>query len=436
MHTHLGSSRRWWFWTGTAALWACGDAFPTSSDATPADTGAPDAAQSADAALPDVPAADLTGSDASAIADAAALDTDLADSAPDLAPGDGPGVDASAVDASPADTAPPKPVYTFVAAACGATPTEGAVLAKPPKPYSGGTCPKLVADGKTPNTFKSGPGTRSFLLLAPADLKPGEKVPVLFGWHWLKAKAKSFIDQGELPAAVAAQRFVAVMPESKGDIQFEVPLLKDPIAFPWPFLSTSPAARFEEEYTYFDDMLACVAEQFPIDKECVSVVGVSAGALFAAHLAAARSEQVASLLSLSGGVKSAQPFVNTFLAAWKPPVRKVPMLVLWGGPNDTCALLNFQAASQSLESSLDKGGHVTVECIHNCAHGVPPVDAPPGQSKFAALWQFAWSHPFWLPAGATPWAKGLPAAAPEWCALGTGMAKMRSGACGPAACPL
>jgi hypothetical protein len=42
---------------------------------------------------------------------------------------------------------------------------------------------------------------------------------------------------------------------------------------------------------FFDDMLACVAEQFAIDENCVSSAGVSAGALFTAQLGSARGDQ-------------------------------------------------------------------------------------------------------------------------------------------------
>ncbi|MBM4343039.1 MAG: hypothetical protein FJ100_06645 [Deltaproteobacteria bacterium] len=377
-----------------------------------------------------------SGVDVTAKADAAQTESSVGDSAalldqPAAADTDMAKDAAAPPDAADAADVPPKPSYTAVSVACGATPTAGAVLAAPPKAYSSGKCPVLVADGKTLNTLNSKGNTRHFKLIAPADKKPGEALPVLFAWHWLKGSAKSFIETGELASAVAQQRFVAVVPESKGDI--EIPLAK--ASFPWPITSLSPAARFEEEFTFFDDMLACVAEQYAIDAQCVSVVGVSAGALFGAQLAQARSEHIASFLSLSGGTQS-DGLSNLALLPWKGAKHKLPVLVLWGGPQDSCALVNFQSASLAMQKALDKEGHFQVECIHNCQHGVPPVDAPEGVSQFKALWDFAWSHPYWLPPGHSPWAKGLPADAPPWCAVGPGTAKIRTGQCPPPSCPL
>lgn len=368
------------------------------------------------------------------VADTAAAPETSADTAPtpDLAPA--PDVPA-APDAKP-DVAKPKPTYTAAKAHCGDLPPAGANLAAAPKKYSGGTCPKLVADGVTENEIVSSGAKRQFLLQAPADLKPGEKVPVLFAWHWLKGSAKGFVDKGEFAKAVPEQRFIAIAPESKNDINIQIPMIKNPVSFPWPILSLTDSKRFEEEYAFFDDMLACVSEQFGVDKECVSVTGVSAGALFGAQLVSARSEYVSSYLSLSGGVQSPDPFVNTFLPKWKQPAHKLPMLVLWGGPNDSCALLNFQSASQALETQLDDAQAFVVECIHNCGHGVPPVDAQDGKSQFASLWDFAFSHPYWLPLSQSPWAKELPKNAPPWCAIGSGNAKIRTGACGDPACPI
>lgn len=319
---------------------------------------------------------------------------------------------------------------------CGDTPPAGAVLAAEPKPYTGGECPELVFDGVTKNTIVSNGVAREFLLIAPADIQPGEQLPVVFAWHWLKGKAKTFVEQGELIDAVAEQRFIAIIPESLGDLSIEIPFVADPFEFPWPFSALDPASRFEQEHVFFDDMLACTAAQFPIDKECVSVAGVSAGALYGIHLASARSEHISSFISLSGGIRTDQPLVNSILRDWTPPSSPMPMLVLWGGATDSCALLSFQAASTALEGALDSLGSFVVECVHNCGHGVPPIEPPDGISKFAFLWEFAWSHPYWLPEGASPWAAELPDVTPEWCAIGSGNAVIREGSCDEPGCPL
>ena len=311
---------------------------------------------------------------------------------------------------------------------CSSTPPEGAKLAASFPSYSGGQCPVLVAGM---NDFVSYGVNRRFLLAVPSNPTPEESYPVLFMYHWLKGSASSFYKKGEVQMAVDQQRFIAVIPEAKGDLD-----LFGLIDLPWPILSFTPDSRFEEEFRFFDDMLACVSQQFPVNKECVSAVGVSAGALFVVQLAGARSEHLSSYISLSGGTQS-DGASNLFIKPYKKPEHKLPALVLWGGPLDSCALLNFQLASIALEDHLIEDGQFFVECIHNCRHGEPPVDAPEGQSKYAAIWEFAFTHPFWLKAGESPiLVTGIPSHWPSWCGIGKGSAIPRTGDCPEPGCPL
>lgn len=311
---------------------------------------------------------------------------------------------------------------------CSTPPPPGAELADPIPQYSGGLCPELVAGM---NTLVTNGTERRFLLAIPKEIPDGESLPVLFLYYWLKGSASSFYKKGEIEAAVNQQRFIAVIPEAKGDLD-----LFGLVDLPWPILVFTPDSRFEEEFRFFDDMLACVGAQFPINKECVSVIGVSAGALFGVQLAGARSRHISSLISLSGGTQS-DGASNMFIKPYKVPEHKWPALVLWGGPLDSCALLNFQAASQALEDHLVQAGQFFVECVHNCRHGEPPVEAPEGMSKYAAIWEFAFTHPYWLPLGVSPLqVTGIPPSWPSWCGIGKGSAVPRVGPCPEPGCPL
>jgi predicted esterase len=236
---------------------------------------------------------------------------------------------------------------------------------------------------------------------------------VIFLWHWLGGSADDFYEQGDVQAAVDAQRFIAVIPESKDDVLFK-----------WPFEATQTEARMEEEFVFFDDMLACVAEQYAINKECVASAGVSAGALFTDQLAGGRGGHLSSILSLSGGV-------GGVVRPWTQPDHKMPAMVLWGGDTDSCfGVMNFDDASQTLEADLSAGGHFYLECIHNCGHAKPPLDVPPDVPAFAPLWQFVLDHPYWLKPGDSPYAAdGLPALLPSWCDIGQGSAVQRTGSC-------
>jgi len=294
---------------------------------------------------------------------------------------------------------------------CSDVPPDGAAAPPAAKAYSGGTCPTLVPGT---NTIASVPGERQFILVVPTDLSESESLPVTFLWHWLGADASDFLEKGAVQEAVDQYRFIAVIPESKDDTQFK-----------WPYSSLDSDARLEQEFEFFDDMLACVSEQFAVNESCVSSVGVSAGALFTAQLAGGRGEYLSSILVLSGGVG------GNLIKGWKPAAHKMPAMVLWGGPDDNCfGVMNFVETSHNLEQELTTDGHFLMECVHNCGHAEPPMETEGSTTKFGALWEFVLHHPYWLDDGASPYSSGgIPASIPEWCSIGMGTATPREGEC-------
>lgn len=296
---------------------------------------------------------------------------------------------------------------------CRLEPPPGATP-PPPLPVYAGQCPELVPGL---NTIDSTGNVREFLLIVPSDLQPEENLPVVFLWHWLGGDAQDFLEQGDVQNAVDQFRFVAVIPSSKGDVLFQ-----------WPFSSIDPDARAEEEFEFFDDMLACVAEQFNVAENCIASAGVSAGALWTSQLASARGAFLSSMLSLSGGT-------GGVVKPWGGSPHKMPAMVLWGGPMDFCVAVDFNATSMDLESHLQDEGHFVLECIHNCLHSAPPFEVAAGETAFAPLWKFVISHPYWLEAGDSPYLEtGVPDDMPDWCGVGVGGSTPRTGECGPDQC--
>jgi hypothetical protein len=164
-------------------------------------------------------------------------------------------------------------------------------------------------------------------------------------------------------------------------------------------------------------MLACVAEQFNVNNNCVATTGVSAGALFSSQLAGGRGDVLSSFMSLSGGTGGGT------IKPWTAPAHKMPAMVLWGGPDDFCIIIDFEATSKDLEQNLEADGHFVLECIHNCNHSTPPFQVEPGETSFAPLWDFFLDHPYWLAPGESPYEEfGIPAGMPDWCAIGVGNA--------------
>lgn len=323
----------------------------------------------------------------------------------------GPVDDGGAEDAGPSALDP----ATIAAASCSGPVPAGAPTAAPLPSYAG-TCPALASGGAY-TTFTSGGAQRKFLVYAPQTVQPNEKLPVVFLWHWLGGDPEDMANVTGITDVVESRRIIAVIPAPKGDVIFR-----------WPFDTTVSQGRIDEELAFFDDMLACVGAKLPVNKECVGSMGVSAGALFTAQLASARSNRLASFVSLSGGT-------GGVIRPWASAPRRMPALVLWGGTTDIFKLkplpvdVNFEKASKNLEDALVTDNHFLVECVHNCGHAVPPFDEPPaGAPKFDLVWQFVLKNPYWLGTGKSPLASApLPSAAfPAWCAVGKGNAVARA----------
>lgn len=297
---------------------------------------------------------------------------------------------------------------------CDTKPPRGAPKPPPPPAYSGGMCPKLVI-GR--NTIKTATGDREFVLVGPKTIDPKKPLPLTFMWAWLAGDADQFVTIGMLEALTEKYHFLAAVPDPGKDVSFN-----------WPFHLLATDARRDQEFVLFDDILACVSEQFPVNAGCVSSVGVSAGALFTSLLIGGRGDYLASAIVLSGGV-------GGIIKPWIVPEHKLPVFVLWGGATDQCfGILNFQATTATLETALMDGNHFVVECTHNCGHAVPPFDTG---SPVEPVIDFVLKHPYWLAPGESPYNEsGLPDVYPDWCAIGVGNAVPREGEC-PAgfACP-
>ncbi|MGE0790036.1 MAG: PHB depolymerase family esterase [Sandaracinaceae bacterium] len=314
---------------------------------------------------------------------------------------------------------------------CGDAPPSGATLPPPLPAYTGGACPTL-SPGR--NTITSSGSAREFVLVTPSDMAPGEQLPLVVMWHHLGGDANSLLTHGEAQRSADELRFIAAIPEKKGDLTIDV--IFDEFDMVWPYLDTVTTARMEEEAVFFDDMVSCIAAQYGINESCVSTAGISAGALWSAQLLQLRSERLASAIILSGGVGPATTNGFIDVQGWRGAAHRTPVLLAWGGPTDACGA-DFNRASMNLGAALTSAGHFVEECLHNCGHAAPPVDPMVG---LPILWRFALDHPYWLEDGESPYlAVGLPEGTPDWCATSYGGASIRTGACsseGGMACPV
>ena len=213
-----------------------------------------------------------------------------------------------------------------------------------PAPYSGGSCPDFSGDQVN---FQSSGEDREFLVLWP-DEPVG--APLWFNWHWLGGSASESIRSQDL-SDIADLGYIVVVPEARVEENYE-----------WAFYKGGDDSL---DLTFFDDVLGCMIEQYDIDRKRVYSSGMSAGALWTTNLAMNRSEYLAAAAPLSGGT---EPFQS-----YDVPVRDIPMMLTWGGPDDLFSGISFQDATFALQESLEADGHWVLMCEHPYGHVLPPV---------------------------------------------------------------
>lgn len=280
----------------------------------------------------------------------------------------------------------------FDAGLCGEVPPDGAVPPPAPPAYSGGVCPAFVPGYNT--GFVAGGLSRDFALILPSDIDETGTYPLLFAWYHISGNAMDFVDQVGAQALADEARGIIVIPQDSGMFKAK-----------WP-ATPLDIGQSGVDLSMFDDLYACIAQQYAINTNCVSSLGVSAGGLWTSYLGSVRGQYLASNLTISGGHPS------EIVGPWWPWASPRPFagLVMWGGPSDMLGI-DFNAASLNLVGDYTGSGHATLRCEHTGGHGIPP--AADGDPLRTAL-HFIRNHPFWL-AGESPLDMGMPDFYPSYC---------------------
>ncbi len=260
-----------------------------------------------------------------------------------------------------------------------------------PMPYSGGTCPTLVA-GK--NTLQIGGRTRSFELWIPPHPQDNDSA-VVFVWHGNGDTAKNL--GGYFLAATAPKEyntFVVAPSYCCADNQEDC----CDISMTW---NMGTFSKPEADLALFDDILYCLDEQFDIDNKRVYTTGFSAGSLWSSYLVVHRSEYLASAVIFSGG--------TGLVFDYPTPVNKIPLLLSWGGPNDIyMGVVNFANMTTDFSTHLQEDEHFLVECNHNLGHTVP-YGGPFWAYRFLFAHQWGDTE--------SPFAAGLTEEFPDYCVV-------------------
>lgn len=173
----------------------------------------------------------------------------------------------------------------------------------------------------------------------------------------------------------------------------------DPAAGTYPWFSVSGSSK-EDDHRVADEALACAIEKVGVDVRRIHSMGMSAGGLQTSALSWRRSGYLASVVVFSGG--------QVVMPKDQDPSNAFAAMVFYGGPTDMYGGFGFEQPSKTYLAALKASGRFGFLCTHTKGHSIP-TDAS------ASTWQFLSDHPF----GTTPspYASGLPAGMPSYCAL-------------------
>ncbi len=266
-------------------------------------------------------------------------------------------------------------------------PAEGGSASVPVLPTSTGTCP----------TFASGMAT-----FAPAGIAARQAQifmtdaaktmhgPLIFYWYATgSSTAEVDYSLGATLATIEAAGGIVVAP------------VADPSAgqFEWFIVNGSPKL---DDFLVADEIAACAAQTTGIDTTHIHSMGMSAGGLQTTAFSFLRSNYLASVTTYSGGMPPG------FSPANENPANKFAAFIFDGGSTDDVFGVDFQAASQTYETTLKAAGHFTALCDHGMGHMIP-TDAAPSVALFFQANGFGVTP--------SPYANGLPAGFPSYCTL-------------------
>ena len=174
----------------------------------------------------------------------------------------------------------------------------------------------------------------------------------------------------------------------------------DPVAGQFEWFIVNGSDR-QDDFIIADEIVGCLAAANRIDPAHVHSVGMSAGGLQTTAMSFLRSSYVASVATFSGGMPPG------FAPVFERPDNKFAALIFEGGASDNVFGVDFKAASETYQATLTGAGHFAAICDHGKGHKIPLDAAPSVAAFFTANGFGVWPSPY---------ASGLPATFPAYCA--------------------
>ena len=269
----------------------------------------------------------------------------------------------------------------------------------PPVELSSGECPDLSASSTS--SFLSSDTERTVTVVIPAE--PTADMPVVFFFHGL-------LDTSVEPTSYHAE---ALQLQQEADAEgaiFVLPQSRTMTEFGQTFYMWQVMDEDELDLVLYDDLRACLHQEFEVDLHRVSAMGFSGGALFTTVMARERGDTLSTMVEMSGGsdvefsLASEDP-----IAVYGTPASDLPALLFSGGDEDGWPtgfiLVNFQEATDNLEAHLVADGLYTWRCRHNYGHTITWTEF-----ELAKSWALAHSYGV-----ASPYMGGAIDEQSEWC---------------------
>lgn len=266
-----------------------------------------------------------------------------------------------------------------------------------------GTCPDLSSSGFV--SFESSGTERRATIAVPTA--PTGPMSVVFFFHGLMdpgstpQPTEAMADALQIQQLADAYNAVVVMPESG---------TYDLLGFS--FFLWDIALESDADLVLFDDLRSCVADQLDVDLARTSAWGFSGGALWSTVMIAERGDAFATVVQASGGSDISVPIWPDPAAAYGTSAHPMPVLLMTGGerdawPDPSLTIVDFEAATDTLEGQLAADDHTVVRCRHESGHTIP-------NQGFTLTLDWLDAHTFGEP---SRWADGDLGPDSDWCTL-------------------
>ena len=236
-----------------------------------------------------------------------------------------------------------------------------------PTAPSDGVCPDMGQSGTV--IFSSSGADRVVTVVTPDVMR--DNMPLVFFFHGLLSPDSTPRPTEYMASALRLQNLadelgiVLLLPQSGIMERLTMRF------FMWDIESEET-----EDMVLFDDLRSCAYALLGVDLSRVHAMGFSGGALFSTVVGAARSPVLASLVQMSGGSDIDMMTFEQPLSLYRSFDYALPSLLITGGASDRwpgggITLVDFTAATDTLESQLVGDGHFVVRCEHDYGHTVP-----------------------------------------------------------------